>query len=137
MGCCILLVDDSATVRSLVKVFLMGHDLEYLEAEGGEHGLEILRGRVPDLVIADLNMPGMDGISFVKRVRSDTRPEVRSLPVILFTSDKSHDVRERALQAGASAFVRKPVSSSDLQEALRRLLPGAFADAGVRSQRGR
>jgi two-component system, chemotaxis family, chemotaxis protein CheY len=126
MGCCILLVDDSATVRSLVKVFLMGHDFEYLEAEGGEHGLEILRTRVPDIVIADLNMPGIDGLSFLKRLRAHTRPEIRSLPIVLFTSDKSHDMRERALQAGASEFVRKPVSSSALNEALQRLLPSAF-----------
>jgi two-component system chemotaxis response regulator CheY len=122
MGCCILLVDDSATVRSLVKVFLMGHDFEYLEAAGGEHALEILRSRVPDLVIADLNMPGLDGLSFLKRLRVDKRPEVRALPLVLLTSDKSHNVRERALEAGASEFVRKPVSSSDLQAAIERLL---------------
>ena len=137
MGCCILLVDDSATVRSLVKVFLMGHDFEYVEAAGGEHALEILRTRVPDLVIVDLNMPGLDGLSFLKRLRLDARQKIRSLPIVLFTSDKSADVRERALQAGASEFVRKPVSSSELQEALRRLLPSAFSNVAPMSPRGR
>jgi|SRR5580658_6432962 two-component system, chemotaxis family, chemotaxis protein CheY len=123
MGRCILLVDDSATVRSLVKVFLMGHDFEYLEASGGEHALEILRTRTPDLVIADLNMPGLDGLSFLKQLRLDKRPEVRALPIILLTADKSQDVRTRALEAGATEFVRKPVSSSDLQATIQRLLP--------------
>jgi len=137
MGCCILLVDDSATVRSLVKVFLMGHDFEYLDASGAEHALEILQGRVPDLVIADLNMPGLDGLSFLKRVRLDARPQVRALPLVLFTSDKSADVRERALQAGANEFVRKPVSSNELQDALRRLLPSAFSDVAAPSRKGR
>jgi two-component system chemotaxis response regulator CheY len=126
MSCCILLVDDSATVRSLVKVFLMGHDFEYLEASGAEHALQVLRTRVPDVVIADLNMPGLDGLSFLKRLRADARTEVRALPIVLLTSDKSPDVRARALEAGASEFVRKPVSSSDLQDALQRLLPNAF-----------
>jgi two-component system chemotaxis response regulator CheY len=126
MSGCILLVDDSPTVRSLVKVFLMGHDFEYLEAGGGEHGLEILRARVPDLVITDLNMPDLDGLSFLRRLRADPRPEVSRLPVILLTSDKTPRVVERALEAGASEFVRKPVTSSDLQGALRRLLPSAF-----------
>ena len=123
MGCCILLVDDSATVRSLVKVFLMGHDFEYIEASGAEHALEILRTRLPAMVIADINMPGLDGLSFLKRLRADARPAVRALPIILLTADKSQDVRTRALEAGASEFVRKPVSSSDLQDAIKRLLP--------------
>jgi two-component system chemotaxis response regulator CheY len=120
----ILLVDDSATVRSLVKVFLMGHHFEYVEASGGEHAVEILRNLVPDLVIADINMPGIDGLSFVKRLRADVRPQVRALPIILLTADKSQDVHERALEAGASEFVRKPVSSGDLQQAIERLFPG-------------
>ena len=119
----ILLVDDSATVRSLVKVFLMGHHFEYVEASGGEHAVEILRNIVPDLVIADINMPGIDGLSFVKRLRADVRPEVRALPIILLTADKSQNVHERALEAGASEFVRKPVSSGDLLQAIERLFP--------------
>jgi two-component system, chemotaxis family, chemotaxis protein CheY len=129
MGCCILLVDDSATVRSLVKVFLMGHDFEYIEASGAEHALEMLRTRLPAMVIADINMPGLDGLSFLKRLRADARPAVRALPIILLTADKSQDVRARALEAGASEFVRKPVSSSDLQDAIKRLLPSFAAEA--------
>jgi two-component system chemotaxis response regulator CheY len=81
---------------------------------------------VPDIVIADINMPGLDGWSFLARLRADARPEIRTLPVVLLTSDKSQDVRSRALKAGASGFVRKPVSGSDLQQALQRLLPSAF-----------
>ena len=64
--------------------------------------------------------------TFLRRLRADPRPEVSRLPVILLTSDKTPRVVERALEAGASEFVRKPVTSSDLQGALRRLLPSAF-----------
>jgi two-component system, chemotaxis family, chemotaxis protein CheY len=124
----ILLVDDSATIRSLVKVFLMGHHFEYVEASGGEHAVQILRTLVPDLVIADINMPGIDGLSFVKRLRADVRPEVRALPIILLTADKSQDVHERALEAGASEFVRKPVSSGDLLQAIERLFSATVRD---------
>jgi two-component system, chemotaxis family, chemotaxis protein CheY len=137
MGLCILLVDDSATVRSLVKVFLMGHDFAYIEASGAEHALEILRARVPDIVIADINMPGLDGLSFLRRIRLDPRAEVQALPVILLTSEKSPDVRERALDAGANEFVRKPVSSSDLQQAIQRLLPALSPSSSIGSSRGK
>jgi two-component system chemotaxis response regulator CheY len=137
MGPCILLVDDSATVRSLVKVFLMGHDFTYIEASGAEHALEILRSRVPDIIIADINMPGIDGLSFLRRLRQDARREVQILPVILLTSEKGADVRERAFDAGANEFVRKPVSSSDLQQAIQRLLPALPPSSSIGRGRGK
>jgi two-component system chemotaxis response regulator CheY len=124
-GLRVLIVDDSPTVRSLVKVYLMGHGLQYLEAGGAELALEILKNEPPDVVIADVNMPGMDGLTFLGRVRSDPRREVRTIPIVLLTSDGSKETRARAKQLGASDFVTKPVTSSDLQGALSRLFPGA------------
>lgn len=134
MGLCVLLVDDSATVRSLVKVCLMGNGFEYLEAEGAEHALRILGSRIPDVVIADINMPGMNGLAFLSRIRRDPRREVSALPTILLTSNKAKEIRAQAKELGANEFVMKPVTSSDLYEALSRVVPGVFKPPSSRSR---
>ena len=77
-----------------------------------------------DLIIADVNMPGgMDGLEFVRRVRSNERTLVRQVPIVLLTGGKAPDLEARGLQAGASEFVRKPVSIDALASVVRRHLP--------------
>jgi CheY-like chemotaxis protein len=116
----ILLVDDSATIRNLIRVYLMGMDFHFLEADRGESGLSIVSSEAVDLVVVDVNMPGMDGLTFVRKVR--TMPSARRVPVVLLTSDKSSDTRARGMAAGANDFVLKPVTSSSLRETVCRLL---------------
>jgi two-component system chemotaxis response regulator CheY len=123
----VLVVDDSATVRSLVKVFLMGQSLEFEEAADGHAGLQIARLTRLDAVIVDLNMPRMDGISFIKELRASDRAYLRTLPAILLTADKSPDAKKSGMAAGANAFVQKPVAKSSLQEVIEKLLPGRRA----------
>jgi two-component system chemotaxis response regulator CheY len=118
MPATVLLMDDSPTIRSVLKVHLMGKDLEFVEAETAERGLQILKLVVVRLVIADVNMPGIGGIEFVKQLRADPRPELRRLPIILLTSDRSPEVHERGMKAGASAFLHKPVSSQHLLDVI-------------------
>jgi two-component system chemotaxis response regulator CheY len=122
----ILIIDDSPTIRNIIKVYLMGSQFEFVEADGGERALQLARLMPIHLVIADINMPGMDGLTFVRNLRNDERAEVRSLPVILLTGEKSEQLRTQGLKAGANEFIRKPVSSAGLIEAVNRLLkPGA------------
>ena len=122
MAAVILLVDDSATHRSLVKVFLSGYDLTFLEAENGLRALEIVERTQVHLAIVDLNMPEMDGITFVRRCRASARWEMSSLPIVLLTSEKDATQVAEAVRAGADECLRKPVSSAGVLEAVQRIL---------------
>jgi two-component system chemotaxis response regulator CheY len=126
----VLLVDDSDTIRHIIKLYLAKLKLELLEADRADAGLRLLSERPVDLVIADFNMPGMNGLEFVRRVRGNARPEVGRVPILLCTGGKAPELERRALEAGASEFVRKPVSSATLTAVVRRHL-GLSEDVGL------
>lgn len=121
----VLLVDDSPTVRNIVKIYLMNLKVSTVEADDASRALQILRLVPVSLVIADINMPGMDGITFVKEVRASPMPQVRSVPILLLTAEKSADLRQRGTEAGANAFIQKPVSHHELTETVRQFLSKA------------
>ena len=119
----ILVVDDSPTVRNIIKIYLMNLRLSILEAEDATRALQLLRLVPVSVVIADINMPGMDGITFVKEIRASKEAQLRGIPVILLTAEKGGDQRQRGAEAGANAFIQKPVSHADLTETVRQFLP--------------
>jgi two-component system chemotaxis response regulator CheY len=121
----VLLVDDSPTVRNIVKIYLMNLKVSTVEADDASRALQILRLVPVSLVIADINMPGMDGITFVKEVRASPMPQVRSVPILLLTAEKNTDLRQRGTEAGANAFIQKPVSHHELTETVRQFLSKA------------
>jgi two-component system chemotaxis response regulator CheY len=121
----VLLVDDSPTVRNIVKIYLMNLKVSTLEADDATRALQILRLVPVSLVIADINMPGMDGITFVKEVRASQMPQVRSVPILLLTAEKNADLRQKGTEAGANAFIQKPVSHHELTETVRQFLSKA------------
>ncbi|HEX8697529.1 MAG TPA: response regulator [Myxococcaceae bacterium] len=125
MSANILVVDDSPTVRNIIKIYLMGLRQSIIEAEDASRALQLLNVVPVSVVIADINMPGMDGITFVREVRASTKPQVRGVPVILLTAEKGGDLRQRGVEAGANAFIQKPVSHNDLTETVRQFLPQA------------
>ena len=118
----VLIVDDSDTIRHIIKVYLMKLKLDFFDADRADRGLKLLGASPVDLIIADFNMPGMNGLDFVRQVRADGRPEVRRVPIVLLTGGKAPDLDLRALEAGASEFVRKPISSAALSAVVRRRL---------------
>jgi two-component system chemotaxis response regulator CheY len=120
----ILVVDDSPTLRGIVKIYMRPLQVEVMEADGGERALQLARLAVPAAIVADINMPGMDGLSFLRQLRADARSDVRRIPVIFLTGDKSGELREQAAEAGANDFLEKPVKSAPLQEAVKRVLQG-------------
>jgi two-component system chemotaxis response regulator CheY len=128
MNATILLVDDSATHRSLIKVFLMGHEFAFLDADTGVAALALLEHAQVDLVIADVNMPEMDGFTFTRSLRAHADPRLRALPVVLLTSSSSETLGTEAKAAGANAYLRKPVSSAGIADVVEAVL--------VRSRRG-
>jgi len=123
----VLLVDDSASVRAILQVYLMGRRLTFLEAEDGERALRLLRLSPVDLVIADIQMTPMDGITFVRTLRHTERPQLRSVPVVMLTGDRSDAVRAQALEAGANALVHKPVHPKTLLETIEGIMPGGLS----------
>jgi two-component system chemotaxis response regulator CheY len=119
----VLLVEDSNTIRHILKIYLLKLNLDFLDAARAEEGLRLLETRPVDLVIADFNMPGgMDGLEFVRRTRAHERERVRQVPVVLLTGGKAPDLEAKALKAGVSEFVRKPISIDALSAVVRRHL---------------
>jgi two-component system chemotaxis response regulator CheY len=123
----VLLVDDSATARALIKVALMGRSFSFLEAEDGEQALAISRSNHVDLIISDYQMPRMDGLSLVQKLRGGAVSRARAVPIIVLSSEKNKSCRTDVLAAGANAFVSKPVSSSAIAAAVDRLVARAGA----------
>lgn len=118
----ILVADDSVTARMIIKRCLEIAGLseaQFLEARDGTEALELARNNSVDLLITDLNMPKMDGVSLLKHVK--TSPRLSQLPVIVISSLTNPAKREELLNLGASAILGKPVSPMDITEALEKI----------------
>lgn len=109
----ILLIDDSATSRAVLKVYLSGLSYELLEAADGEAGLKLARQMRPAVILLDLKMPGMDGLTFCRSLRSD--PILRTIPVILISGTRSTLLAQEAVRIGARTFLTKPINDSVLR----------------------
>jgi two-component system chemotaxis response regulator CheY len=120
----VLVVDDSATIRGFCKLCLRPLEVDLAEAVEGAAALELARKAPPDLVIVDVNMPGMDGFALLKAMREDADPAVRAVPVLLLTGDRSEGLRERAKASGANELFEKPIKPQALQDVVKRLLSG-------------
>ncbi|MGC4119730.1 MAG: response regulator [Myxococcales bacterium] len=118
----VMLLDDSPSIRTILRVFLGNLNAEFIEAGDGERALRLLRVMTPELVIADVRMEPMDGIAFLKAVRTDPDERVRAVPVILLTSDTKPELEQEGRDAGANDFVRKPVSGTRLMDTVNKVL---------------
>ena len=119
----VLLVDDSSTIRSILKVYLMDRGFEFCEAGDGEEALGLLRRTHFDLLVSDVAMPKRDGISLTQEVRADARPFVRRMPIILLTGEGEQSLQKRGLAAGATAFIMKPVNAVTFKAVVNDCLP--------------
>jgi two-component system chemotaxis sensor kinase CheA len=117
----VLVVDDSITTRTLEKSLLEAHGYQVQVAVDGVEALSLLRQERPDLVIADVEMPRLDGFGLLEAIRKD--PELRAVPVIMVTSLDQREHRQRGLDLGADAYIIKQhFDQSALLETIRRLL---------------
>ena len=116
----ILLVDDSSTIRNMLKAFLQPLGYRTLEAAGGRAGLEHVKQEKLDLIITDQNMPGMDGLSMVKSIRSGT--EKQNVPILVLTTETSDEMKTAFRAAGATGWMSKPFTPERLEAALKKLL---------------
>jgi two-component system, chemotaxis family, chemotaxis protein CheY len=116
----ILLVDDSASVRTVAGIALRGAGYEVVEATNGQEALGKLTGDKIHLIISDVNMPVMDGITFVKQVKQ--HPNYRFTPVIMLTTEAGEDKKAQGREAGAKAWIVKPFQPQYMLDAVSKLI---------------
>ena len=116
----ILVADDNPVSRELVREILDSPDYVVIEAEDGREALELIDRMKPDLVLLDIQMPGQDGFSVIRQLRSDGR--YANLPVIALTAFAMRGDREKALEAGFDGYITKPIRPSLLRERVERQL---------------
>jgi two-component system, chemotaxis family, chemotaxis protein CheY len=115
----ILTVDDSRTMRDMLRMALVEAGFNVLQAEDGVHGLEVLQSSTPDVIVTDINMPKMDGFGLIEAVRKDTR--YRRVPILVLTTESDMAKKMRAKEAGATGWIVKPFEPSKLIAAIRRV----------------
>ena len=116
----ILVVDDSTTMRQMVSFTLVDAGHEVTEAEDGLKALEAAKGRKFDLVITDVNMPGMNGIDLVKSLREIA--EFKFTPILVLTTESAQEIKGRGRDAGATGWIVKPFSPDVLLATLKKVL---------------
>lgn len=117
----ILAVDDSLTIRELINFVLGNAGFKVLLAEDGLEGLERLAaGAAPDVIITDVNMPRLDGLSFIERARETL---ARGTPILVLTTESAPEQKARAKAAGATGWIVKPFNPAQLVDAVNRVAP--------------
>jgi len=116
-----LVVEDSPMMRQLL-VFALARlkNLRVTEADDGVDGLRKLASAKFDIILTDINMPIMDGLKLVKRVRSD--PTHKDTPIVIITTEGANEDRQRALQLGANAYITKPIQAPQVIATVKELL---------------
>ncbi len=117
----ILFIEDDRMNRRVVGDMLDVAGATMVEAESAERGLKILDEQDFEMVLVDLRMPGMDGITAIRHIRA--RPDAKGMvPIIVVTADVAPDLRQRCLSAGADDVIFKPVAMDSLFDAIGRIL---------------
>jgi len=116
----VLVVEDSRTIQSVVKYFLELQGFGVLLAKDGASGLELAKSKQPQVIVADYNMPGMDGIAMIKELRAD--PLTRDMAILMLTSEDSVEREAQALSVGADDYIVKPVEPRRLAARVKSLL---------------
>lgn len=116
----ILAIDDSRTMRELLRITLQRAGFEITTAADGADGMDLLPSARPDVIITDINMPRLDGFGVIEAVRrrSDTAATV---PILVLSTESSPDLKDRARQSGATGWIVKPFDDKRLISAIHRV----------------
>jgi len=116
----VLIVDDSASLRQVVNIALKGAGYNVIEACDGKDALSKLNGEKIHLIISDVNMPNMDGITFVKEAKR--LPNYKFTPIIMLTTESQEEKKKEGQAAGAKAWVVKPFQPAQMLSAVSKLI---------------
>ena len=116
----ILTADDSTSMRQMVSFTLKGAGYEVVEAVDGAEALEIAKTRAFDLVVTDVNMPNMDGISLIKELRK--LPDFKFTPILMLTTESASDKKQEGKEAGATGWIVKPFDPEQLLGTIKKVL---------------
>jgi len=118
----ILIVEDNEKNLKLVRDVLQVKGYETLEAVTGEEGLELARARKPDLILMDIQLPGISGIEALKALRAE--PATAAIPVIAITASVMQQDRQQIVNAGFNGFIEKPVNLRNLLDIVQQAVGG-------------
>ncbi len=121
----VMVVDDSLTVRKVTSRNLSHHGMEVLMAKDGVEALELIRARLPDLMLVDIEMPRMDGYELTTQIRSNVT--TRDVPIVIITSRAGSKHRAKAMELGADAYLTKPYQEEELLANVQALLPKFYS----------
>lgn len=121
MGGSILIVDDSVSIRQSVRFVLEENGYTVFEAADGIEGLKRLEEQKVQLIITDVNMPNMDGITMVKKIRGTDG--IKFIPILVLTTESQGAVVEEGKKAGATGWIVKPFNNDKLLETIKKVLP--------------
>lgn len=122
MGKTVLVVDDSPTMRQMVAFTLTNAGFSVVEAGNGKEAMgKIGAGTKPDLVVTDLNMPEMDGITLIQEIRKNAA--LKFTPILMLTTESSDDKKKAGQAAGATGWVVKPFNPEQMLKVIQKVLP--------------
>ncbi len=118
----ILVIEDSASVRRLIEVCLRVLDIELHAAEDGIRGLDAARSELPDIIVLDVGLPGIDGWEVLRHLRGGE--DTKDIKVLVLTAHAQPEIAEQAVRGGADDFMTKPFRPMELRERIEKLLAG-------------
>ncbi len=127
----ILVVDDCQTTRKLLSLYLKSKGYAVVTAENGLDAIEKLGTDTINLVLTDLNMPYMDGLELIRTLKAD--PNLNAIPIIMVTTEADPEEKAKAMDAGAAAYMVKPVTADKVSENILLILKQMFGKGGATS----
>ncbi|MCX8031210.1 MAG: response regulator [Thermodesulfovibrionales bacterium] len=125
----IMVVDDCKTTRKLLSMYLKSRGFEVVTAENGLDAIEKLASHDVNLIMSDLNMPFMDGIELVKNLKNN--PTTSHIPILMVTTEADPEEKQKAMEAGASAYLVKPVTAEVVASNIKEILKNIFKKGGA------
>ena len=125
-GARVLVVEDNPANLMLVRAVLQRAGYRTAEARSGEEALQHLAASKPDLILMDIQLPGLDGLELTRRLKAD--PATTAIPVVALTAHAMSDDRARALAAGCDGYLAKPINTRTLAAELASLLPATTVE---------
>ena len=116
----VLTVDDSASIRQMIKLTLTGAGYQVVEAGNGAEGLTAAKASPVNMIVTDLNMPVMDGLAFIKEMRK--LPDYKGVPIVFLTTESDSGIKQQAKEAGATGWITKPFQQDQLLAVVKKVL---------------